>query len=267
MNLVQLPCAVLHDSRAGDRLALRRRTRNPLDGATSSALGVPVIYVAQPTRHGPGQMEGFLTYYYEYHFLYITGLNMWSPSRSRARADQAAVLPGHRHGERDGRDGFLRESRPRLYAARDGPAVRDALRCRQRGGRLSGLREQYPHGQPDPGSGAKHVRPLFATLPGVSAPPPFAAAPALSSFRWMPRSCRPTASRPRTWSVHRQRRDDQPSGNIDLGDKYPVVPLNSIVKDAQDLAAVAIRPGALPTLFVRDIGKVQDASDIQTASH
>src|SRR5882724_8600332 len=38
-------------------------------------VGNPVIYVAQP--YGgmtPAQMEGFLTYYYEYHFLYITGI-------------------------------------------------------------------------------------------------------------------------------------------------------------------------------------------------
>src|SRR5881392_1479696 len=39
-------------------------------------LGVPVIYVAQPYGGmDPGQMEGFLTNYYEYHFLYITGIH------------------------------------------------------------------------------------------------------------------------------------------------------------------------------------------------
>ena len=38
-------------------------------------LGVPTIYVAQPFGGmDPAQMEGFLTYYYEYHFLYITGI-------------------------------------------------------------------------------------------------------------------------------------------------------------------------------------------------
>src|ERR1700733_13484517 len=38
-------------------------------------LGVPTIYVAQPYGGmDPGQMEGFLTYYYEYHFLYINGI-------------------------------------------------------------------------------------------------------------------------------------------------------------------------------------------------
>src|SRR5688572_7114530 len=38
-------------------------------------LGSPTIYVAQPYGGmDPSQMEGFLTYYYEYHFLYVTGI-------------------------------------------------------------------------------------------------------------------------------------------------------------------------------------------------
>src|SRR5437879_8668951 len=38
-------------------------------------LGAPAIYVAQPYGGmDPSQMEGYLTYYLEYHFLYITGI-------------------------------------------------------------------------------------------------------------------------------------------------------------------------------------------------
>jgi multidrug efflux pump subunit AcrB len=38
-------------------------------------LGVPVLYVAQPyVGMDPAQMEGFIVNYYEYHFLYITGI-------------------------------------------------------------------------------------------------------------------------------------------------------------------------------------------------
>src|SRR5581483_3972432 len=38
-------------------------------------LNVPVIYVAQPYGGmSPAQMEGYLVNYYEYHFLYITGI-------------------------------------------------------------------------------------------------------------------------------------------------------------------------------------------------
>src|ERR1700757_1844610 len=39
-------------------------------------LNLPVIYVAQPYGGmDPAQMEGLLTNYYEYHFLYITGIH------------------------------------------------------------------------------------------------------------------------------------------------------------------------------------------------
>src|SRR6201984_3824204 len=38
-------------------------------------LNLPVIYVAQPYGGmSPAQMEGFITYYYEDHFLYINGI-------------------------------------------------------------------------------------------------------------------------------------------------------------------------------------------------
>src|ERR1700735_695331 len=38
-------------------------------------LTLPVIYVAQPYGGmSPAQMEGYLVNYYEYHFLYITGI-------------------------------------------------------------------------------------------------------------------------------------------------------------------------------------------------
>src|SRR5271165_2718337 len=38
-------------------------------------LNLPVIYVCQPYGGmDPAQMEGYLAYYYEYHFLYITGI-------------------------------------------------------------------------------------------------------------------------------------------------------------------------------------------------
>ncbi|MFN3322398.1 MAG: efflux RND transporter permease subunit [Bryobacteraceae bacterium] len=51
-------------------LALRRM---PVDIFPN--LGAPAIYVAQPYGGmDPAQMEGFITYYYEYHFLYVTGI-------------------------------------------------------------------------------------------------------------------------------------------------------------------------------------------------
>src|SRR5947208_13646634 len=38
-------------------------------------LNLPVVYVAQPYGGmSPAQMEGYLVFYYEYHFLYINGI-------------------------------------------------------------------------------------------------------------------------------------------------------------------------------------------------
>jgi multidrug efflux pump subunit AcrB len=40
------------------------------------ALNLPIIYVAQPYGGmDPAQMEGYLTNYYEYHFLYISNIH------------------------------------------------------------------------------------------------------------------------------------------------------------------------------------------------
>src|SRR3954469_25104309 len=51
-------------------------------------VGDPAIYVAQPYGGmDPAQMEGYLTYYYEYHFLYITGIN-----RVESKSIQGAAL-------------------------------------------------------------------------------------------------------------------------------------------------------------------------------
>jgi multidrug efflux pump subunit AcrB len=55
----------------GCGLALRE-----MDVDVFPALNLPVIYVAQPYGGmDPAQMEGLLTNYYEYHFLYISGIH------------------------------------------------------------------------------------------------------------------------------------------------------------------------------------------------
>ena len=47
-----------------------------------------------------------------------------------------------------------------------------------------------------------------------------------------------------------------PSGNMAVAGKYPMVPLNSVVKNIKDLESVPIRTGTYPTVFVRDVGQV-----------
>src|SRR5688500_7989001 len=57
--------------KAGIELPLKRM---PVD--IFPALNLPVIYVCQPYGGmDPAQMEGLLTNYYEYHFLYVNGIH------------------------------------------------------------------------------------------------------------------------------------------------------------------------------------------------
>jgi multidrug efflux pump subunit AcrB len=53
-----------------------------------------------------------------------------------------------------------------------------------------------------------------------------------------------------------------PSGNVHIGDKYPLVPLNSIVKNVQDMGNIPIRSGNTPTVYLRDLGYIEDAMDL-----
>jgi multidrug efflux pump subunit AcrB len=55
-----------------------------------------------------------------------------------------------------------------------------------------------------------------------------------------------------------------PSGNMNLGDKYPIVEVNAIVKNIKDLEAVPIRRTDHGAVFVRDVATIVDASDVVT---
>jgi hypothetical protein len=100
-------------------------------------LGVPVLYVTQPYGGmDPAQMEGFIVNYYEYHFLYITGIeHVDSKSIQGGRADQAPISSRHRHGAGHGGDGLLRirlRKSPRRKQRHNGTSCRGYWRLDSR---------------------------------------------------------------------------------------------------------------------------------------
>lgn len=56
-----------------------------------------------------------------------------------------------------------------------------------------------------------------------------------------------------------------PSGNLNLGGQYPIVPANAMVRNIRDLEAVRVRVQASGTVFVLDLATVDDASDLVTS--
>src|SRR5258707_8894777 len=109
------------------------------------------------------------------------------------------------------------------------------------------------------------VRPLFATLPGVSAPPPFGSSQRTILVRVDPAKLRSYNMSPdEVVQALAAGNTVSPSGNVRIGDLLPMVPVNSVVGDFRGLNNIPIRSQGTQTIFIRDVGSVEDGADIQT---
>src|SRR5438093_12157001 len=141
-------------------------------------VGDPAIYVAQPYGGmDPAQMEGFLTYYYEYHFLYITGIDHIESKSIQGAAlmklafhqgtDMASAM-GETIGYVDRARAFMPNGTVPPFITRfDAGSVAIGQLIFSSPNRTQGDLQDIA---------LNRVRPLFATLEGVSAPPPFGGA-------------------------------------------------------------------------------------------
>src|SRR3954470_8613538 len=138
-------------------------------------VGDPAIYVAQPYGGmDPAQMEGYLTYYYEYHFLYITGI-----SRVESKSIQGAALmklvfhQGTDMAQAMGETiGYANRARAFMPPGTVAPFITRFDAGSVAVGQLVFSSATHTQGELQDFA-INRVRPLFATLPGVSAPPPF----------------------------------------------------------------------------------------------
>ena len=231
-------------------------------------LGIPTIYVAQPYGGmDPAQMEGYLTYYYEYHFLYITGIeHVESKSIQGASIMKLQFYPGTDMNQAMAETvGYVNRSRAFMPPGTVPPFITRFDAGSVPVGNLVFTSDTATVAQMQDAA-LNRVRPLFATLPGVSAPPPFGGSARtilidvdperLRSYNMSPDEIVTAITRANLIS---------PSGNMSVAGKYPMVPLNSVVTNIKDLEAVPIRAGTYPTVFVRDVGQVTDGSDIVTS--
>jgi multidrug efflux pump subunit AcrB len=109
------------------------------------------------------------------------------------------------------------------------------------------------------------VRPLFATLPGVSAPPPFGSSQRTILVRVDPGKLRSYNMSPdEVVQALAAGNTVSPSGNVRIGDLLPMVPVNSVVRDFKGLSNIPIRSQGTQTIFLRDVGSIEDGADIQT---
>jgi multidrug efflux pump subunit AcrB len=249
----------------GGLLGLRRMARDVFP-----PLGIPTLYVAQPFGGmDPAQMEGSLTYYYEYHFLYITGIEHVESKNIQGAAimklqfhpgtDMAAALAET--------VAYVNRARAFMPAGTPGPFVTRFDAGSVPVGQLVFSTENPARtvGQMQDAA-LNQVRPLFATLPGVSAPPPFGGSARTITVNVKPDRMRAYGLSPdEVVQAVAQANIVSPSGNLNLGDKYPLVPANAQVRNIRDLEGVPIRVQGGAGVFVRDVATVADGADLVTS--
>jgi multidrug efflux pump subunit AcrB len=110
------------------------------------------------------------------------------------------------------------------------------------------------------------VRPQFATLAGLTSPPPFGGSQRTIVIRADPDRLRSYNMSPdEVIRAVTAGNVIMPSGSVNIGDQTRISPVNSVVSNINDLLELPVRTGAGPTVFIRDIGSVTDSTDIPTA--
>jgi multidrug efflux pump subunit AcrB len=241
-------------------LAMRR-----IDVDIFPRLNLPVIYVCQPYGGmDPAQMEGLLTNYYEYHFLYISGIH-----HVESRNVQGVALMKL----------YFHPGTDMAQAMAETISYVNRARAFMPPGTVSPFVMRFDTGSVPVGClvlssetrslteiqdlALFRVRPMFASLPGVSAPPPFGGSARTVVVRLDPDRLRAYRVAPEDVIMAlTQGNAISPSGNMHIGDRYPIVPVNAMVKQVDELRNIPLWPGASPAVYLRDVGEVEDTTDI-----
>jgi multidrug efflux pump subunit AcrB len=247
----------------GSALALKRMPRDIFPH-----LNLPVIYVAQPYGGlDPAQMEGFVTYYYEYHFLYIAGIeHIESKSIQHASIMKLFFHPGTDMSQALAQVvSYVERSRAFMPPGTVPPFIMRFDAGSVAVGYLVFSSETRSVKEIQD-LALNRVRPQFATLPGVSAPPPFGGSARTVVVRVDPDRLRGYGlSAEDVVRAVANGNAIVPSGNVRTGGLNRVTPVNTVVANIKELESIPLRAGAGPAVYVRDVGSVHDGSDILTS--
>lgn len=228
-------------------------------------LDLPVIYVAQPYGGmSPQQMEGFVSYYYEYHFLYINGIES-----VEAKSIQGTALlrltfhPGTNMSEALAQTiSYVNRARAFMPPGTVSPFV-----IRYDAGTL-------PVGYMVFSSPSRtlaeiqdlalnRVRPVFATLSGVSSPPPFGGNQRTIVINVEPQKLQAYGLSPESVvKALTSGNSIQPAGNADIGTTHTLVTTDTTVTQINDLLNIPLKAGSGASVYIRDVGNVSDSSDL-----
>jgi multidrug efflux pump subunit AcrB len=107
------------------------------------------------------------------------------------------------------------------------------------------------------------VRPLFSQIPGGSAPSPFGGNERTIVVRVNPERMKSYAMTPdQLVAAIVKNNQVSPAGTVGIGDYMVMTPSNSVIDKVGEFLNIPLRTGAGPTVFLRDLATVEDATDV-----
>lgn len=109
------------------------------------------------------------------------------------------------------------------------------------------------------------VRPMFVSIPGVTAPGPFGGNARTIVVKVNPQQMQAyrLSAEEITTAIARNS-FPSPAGNIRIGDQNLMSPVNTIARSPEEFLNIPLRTESGNTVFVRDVGTVEDAADVTT---
>ncbi|RAJ85645.1 multidrug efflux pump subunit AcrB [Chitinophaga dinghuensis] len=231
-------------------------------------LNLPAIYVSQPYGGmSPQQMEGFIATNYSNLFLYVTGVKDIEAKNIQGltmikisfyegtnMAQAAAEVTAMANRAFSAMPSGTQPPFIIRFDASTLPIGQLALSSPTRGNNeLQDLAMTV-------------VRPSFSRIAGLTAPAPFGGNSRTIVIHVDPALMRSHNLTPdQIVAAVKDNNQISPAGNVRIGDITYLTPANTVIRTVKEFENIPLVAGSGPTIFVRDVAKVEDAADITSS--
>lgn len=228
-------------------------------------LNLPTIYIAQPYGGmDPRQMEGFIATRYQNQLLYVSGIKDIEVKNVQGLCLVKCTFYEDVNMAQVSGEVANQVSRVMSYmppGTVPPTVVRFDASSLPVGQLVFSSKKASLNEMQDLAS--TRIRPLFSQIPGASAPPPFGGNERtivikvdpglLASYKLTPDEVVKAVV---------DNNQISPAGNVRIGNFNIMTPNNTVVTKVEEFLNIPLKKGAGPTIFLRDLATVEDASDV-----
>jgi multidrug efflux pump subunit AcrB len=228
-------------------------------------LGLPVLYIAHPYGgFTPDQMETFFTKQYINTLLYVNGVKSIETKNVQGLAlIKLTFYPETNMAQAAAETSAASDRAQVLFPAGSNPPFIIRFDA-----------STLPVGQVIVSSETRknnelldlantYVRPAFTTIPGLLSPTPFGGNIRTIVVRPDPALLRAHNLTPeQIVTAIATNNQATPSGNVRVGDKNYITPVNTTIHSVKDFGDIPLFKGAVGNVYLRDVATIEDAADI-----